>query len=162
MTIEIFYDEVKVTWQESENFFFTACCRYCHSVSVVEAKRYRGLEIVKFYSIGPRCQKYAVSQLCLACPEFWSKGKKSFFFASSLQKRTSRARTSITVVWMVRGRFLISSLGANFDPQGWSWSPGVNMTPRGEVGPQGLNWPPGVTLASRGELWSLDVYVGVP
>jgi hypothetical protein len=29
--------------------------------------------------------------------------------------------------WAQRGRFLISLLGANFDPQGWSWSQVVNF-----------------------------------
>jgi hypothetical protein len=27
------------------------------------------------------------------------------------------------------GRFLISPLGTNFDPQGWSWPPVMNFVP---------------------------------
>jgi hypothetical protein len=36
-----------------------------------------------------------------------------------------------------RGLFLTSPLGANFDPQGRSCPPGVNLSPRGEVLPWG-------------------------
>jgi hypothetical protein len=39
--------------------------------------------------------------------------------------------------WGSRGTFLTSPLGANFDPQGQSCHPGVNLLPRGEVIPWG-------------------------
>jgi hypothetical protein len=31
-------------------------------------------------------------------------------------------------------------------PQGWTWPPGVNLAPRGELGQQGWTWSPGVNL----------------
>jgi hypothetical protein len=37
----------------------------------------------------------------------------------------------------LRGPFLTSPLGANFDPQGRSCPPGVSLSPRGEVIPWG-------------------------
>jgi hypothetical protein len=40
-------------------------------------------------------------------------------------------------IFLIRGPFLTSPLGANFDPQGRSCPPGVSLSPRGKVIPWG-------------------------
>jgi hypothetical protein len=67
-----------------------------------------------------------------------------------------------TLMAYVRGPFLTSPLGANFDPQGQSCPPGVSLSPRGEVIPRGvkLSVRPSILLNNK-ECSPLGVNKGV-
>jgi hypothetical protein len=74
-----------------------------------------------------------------------------FFRALGLWSAIKNKFLAVAKLWNC-GRFLISPLGANFDPQGCSWSQGLNCVPWGEVGPQGEDpflAPPFFYITSR-------------